>query len=158
VFAATLLVDASWCPNTGVAGYGYWIASDRGKLGGGAALQGILSSSNLAEMQAICNVIHIAKSKGLILPQEEVLVQTDCIAAILGLRNARPLNADEEQTRAKFAELTEDHLVVFRHVKAHTGRWEARFSANRKCDKRAKDAMRIARKEFHLEAHARQSC
>jgi ribonuclease HI len=154
MYAATLLVDASWCPETGAAGYGYWIASDRGKLGGGDSLQKKVSSSNVAEMQAIVNAIAIAIKRGFVHQGETALVQTDCQAAILGLQGRRELNCEEAEAQRIFREITRGSHFVLRHVKGHTGRKEARFSANRHCDIRAREAMRKARSKIHLQDKA----
>jgi ribonuclease HI len=153
MYAATLLVDASWCPKTGAAGYGYWIASDRGKLGGGAPMNGKLSSSNIAEMQAICNALFIVKKIGYILPGERVLIQSDSQAAILAFKKERIINLDDEKFAIKvFNKLSKDVEINFRHVKGHTGRGEARFLANKHCDKHAKRSMVLARQELQRKA------
>ena len=53
-----VLADASHCPQTKAGGYGFWIASARGKRGGGGQLKGKVDTSTLAEMMAIANAIH----------------------------------------------------------------------------------------------------
>jgi len=149
VYAATLLVDASWCPETGAAGYGYWIASDRGKLGGGHPLKGKLESSNIAEMQAVCNALFVIKGIKFLLPGERVLIQTDSQATIQAFTKKRDISTPSEKFACKvFRKLAKDVEINFRHVKAHTGRGEARFLANKHCDKHAKIAMNMARKEL----------
>lgn len=145
-WAATLMVDASWDPELKVGGYGYWIASSRGKLGGGQPLKGVLESSNLAEMQAICNVLYIARSHGFVIPGDEVLIQTDCRAAIQGLSGFRETVGRELEAKNTFNKLSTSLFVDLRHVKGHTGRTEAKYLSNHHCDARAYRAMREARK------------
>lgn len=146
MFAATLLSDASWCPETGIAGFGYWIATSRGKLGGGGSFE--TSGSNLAEMKAVCNTLMIARQAELVLNKDAILIQTDSIAAIGGLEATRKLNPDEEKVQGIFLALTRGIYYNFRHVKAHTGRYESRYYANRKCDNRARREMENARYKF----------
>lgn len=145
-FAATLVVDASWCPSSGAGGYGYWIASDRGKHGGGHPFREKVESSNLAEMQAVVDAIYLARKFELVLPGDEVLVQTDSKAAIQGLNGFRTVRGNELKTQKEYRKICISIAVELRHVKGHTRRTEARFVANNHCDRRAKLAMHVARK------------
>lgn len=140
------MVDASWDPETKAGGYGYWIASNRGKVGGGAPLDGKLDSSNLAEMQAVCNVLFIARNGGFVLPGDEVLIQTDCRAAMRGLEGSRELTVKETEVRKTYLKLNQSLYVELRHVRGHSLRMENRFCANRHCDASAYGAMQHARK------------
>lgn len=146
----TIISDASYCPKYRVAGYGYWIASTRGKQGGGGQIIEEVEDTNAAEMMALCNAIWHGTADQLILPQDELLLQTDSLAAIDRLKNTRVVTMTDQQKRVlRYFEKTVSRFqfsVSFRHVKGHTGFTEARFAANRACDKRAKDAMREARK------------
>lgn len=145
-FAATLMVDASWCPEYRVGGYGYWIASPKGKWGNQETLRGIVETSTLAEMQAVVNVLYIARKSEYVLPGDSVLIQTDCKAAIMGLEGGRKLSKAEAQCRNEFKKLMQSIYVELRHVKGHTMRAGARFEANRRCDAGARDALNEARK------------
>lgn len=145
----TVLSDASYCPKHKVAGYGFWIACGRGKLGGGGQIIEEVEDTNAAEMMAICNSIWHGVDRKLIEAGDRVLVQTDSLAAIDRLKGQRVVTLTPQQERiiayyqkaVRRLELT----VVLRHVKGHTGLPEARYVANRMCDKRAKDQMRAAR-------------
>jgi ribonuclease HI len=150
MYAATVLVDASWCPDTGAAGYGYWIASDRGKIGGGHPMKGKLSSSNIAEMQAVCSALFIVQQIGYLLPTERVLIQTDSEAAIQAFMKKREVSIDCEKHAVKvYQNLSRGIEVNFRHIKGHTSRGEPRYLSNKHCDRQAKRAMAQARKELH---------
>lgn len=101
-----------------------------------------------AEMQAVVNALYIAHRLQLVQAADEVLIQTDCMAAIDAFEGKRRnLPAQEWEAVRVLRRLRSDHSlrVVFRHVKGHTGKKEARFVANHLCDKRAKEAMRRAR-------------
>lgn len=146
----TVLSDASFCPNYHVAGYGYWIASSRGKLGGGGAVIEEVLDTNAAEMMAVCNAIWHAIGAGLICEGDNLLIQTDSTAAIDRFKGTRVVTITEQQSRViKYFEKIVSRLkltVRFRHVKAHTAINDSRSLANRSFDKRAKAAMREARK------------
>lgn len=150
----TIICDASHCPQFHVAGYGYWIASDRGRKGGGGQILSDVFDNNTAEMMAICNTIWHGINTGLIQEGDQVLIQTDCLAAIdrLGekLSSTRP---QDLQALRYFREVTfgKSLQISWRHVKGHTNLQDARYAANRACDKRAKVAMRAARKKKVLE-------
>ncbi len=146
----TILTDASYCPKYKVAGYGYWIACQRGKLGGSGKIVEDVEDTNAAEMMAICNSIWHGVSSGVIHKGDRILVQTDSLAAIDRLKAIRVVTITQQQERIVAYYQKAIHRleleVTLRHVKAHTGQQEARFVANRMCDKRAKDAMREARR------------
>lgn len=146
----TVLSDASYCPKYKVAGYGYWIACGRGKLGGGGQILEDVEDTNAAEMMAICNAVWHGVTDKLIQEGDNLLIQTDSLAAIDRLRGQRVVTVTEQQSRViAYYEKAIRRLelsVHLRHVKGHTLHQEARYVANRMCDKRAKEQMRAARK------------
>lgn len=142
---ATILADASFCPRTRAAGWGYWIASDRGKRGGGGELRRMRvgETSKHAEMMALVNALKVARAAGLVLDGDEILFQTDCIEAITCFRAKRPKRITDVMDQ-----LTATLDVTYKHVKGHTSRvthTAARFGANRACDERARHYMLQAR-------------
>lgn len=149
----TIIADASFCPETQAAGYGFWIACERGKKGGGGEMKDLLSSNIAAEMQAAVNALHIAIRCELVKAADEVLIQTDCMAAIDAFEGKRRNLAPHEKVAVDVMHrLRIQHCLslVFRHVKGHSGRKEARYVTNHMCDKRAKEAMRLARARIQL--------
>lgn len=153
----TILSDASYCPKYKVAGYGFWIACTRGKLGGSGQILEDVEDTNAAEMMAICNAIWHGVTDRLIERGDRLLIQTDSLAAIDRLRGQRVVTVTEQQSRVvAYYEKTVRRLelgVQLRHVKAHTLHQEPRFVANRMCDKRAKEEMRAARKAKIAQSH-----
>lgn len=147
----TILSDASYCPENKVAGYGFWIASQRGKLGGGGVIVDDVEDTNAAEMMAICNAIWHGYSNRLIEKGDELLIQTDSLAAIDRLDSRRVVTmTNQQEAIVQYFQKTVRRMelnVTLRHVKAHTGRQEARYTANRMCDIRARKNMRAARKQ-----------
>ena len=146
----TILSDASYCPKYKVAGYGFWIACSRGKLGGGGQILEDVEDTNAAEMMAICNAVWHGVTDQLIERGDKLLIQTDSLAAIDRLRGQRVVTVTDQQKRiVAYYEKAVRRLelnVQLRHVKGHTIHQEARFVANRMCDKRAKEQTRAARK------------
>ena len=83
-----------------------------------------------AEMQAVVNALYIAHRLQLVQAADEVLIQTDCMAAIDAFEGKRRnLPAQEWEAVKVLRRLRSDHSlrVVFRHVKGHTGKKEARL-------------------------------
>ena len=153
----TILSDASYCPKYKVAGYGFWIACSRGKLGGGGQILEDVEDTNAAEMMAICNAVWHGVTDQLIERGDKLLIQTDSLAAIDRLRGQRVVTVTDQQKRiVAYYEKAVCRLelnVQLRHVKGHTIHQEARFVANRMCDKRAKEEMRAARKTKMAQPH-----
>jgi ribonuclease HI len=147
----TVIADASHCPDTKAAGYGFWAVSERGRHGGGGSMQGPMDTSSAAEMAALANGLFHALFKGIAQQGDHVLLQTDCQAAIDAFESRRTvLTPDERRAKKELFGLKVKHgvTVSFRHVKGHTSRTEARYVTNNLCDKRAKDGMRLARKRI----------
>lgn len=148
----TVLCDASFCPRYHVAGYGYWIASNRGKNGGSGQIARVVQDNNVAEAMAICNVIWHGIQKELIRNQDEILIQSDCLRGMDLLRISRLTKTPEElEVYEYFVRLKKDFQLEckFKHVKAHTpAEGKARLVANHMCDRQARQAMRRARQTF----------
>lgn len=148
----TILADASHCPETKAGGYGYWIASARGKKGGSGALTGAIASSTLAEMMAIGNAIYHGVKSGLVQGHDILLVQTDCESAIFAFTKKRK-GSEHEKKVVEYVQKLMCLLsltIEYKHVKGHTNSSEARFAANNACDRAARKAMRRARDKIRL--------
>ena len=143
----TIIADASHCPETKAGGYGFWIASTRGKRGGCGPLKGLVETSTLAEMMAVANAIHQSLIHGLVEPNDSLLIQTDCESAILAFDLKRKLSEAERKVVLYLQSLESKFalVILFKHVKGHTGKPDARFAANRLCDKSARKEMRRVR-------------
>lgn len=149
----TILADASHCPDTKAGGYGFWIASARGKKGGSGVLNGAIASSTLAEMMAIANAIHQGIKFGLVQGHDKLLVQSDCESAIFAFTKKRKGSEEEKKVVEYVLKLVRllSLVIEYKHVKGHTNSSEARFAANNACDRAARKAMRRARDKIRLE-------
>lgn len=151
----TIITDASYCPNTKVAGYGFWIASNRGKFGGGGQMITTeIVNATAAEMMAVANALHHAAMQEAVQQGDHILFQTDCMGAVDAFNRTRILiNEQERLVWRYFTRILQQYALTanFRHVKGHTRRPEARFVTNNCCDKRAKEHMRAARATFYQE-------
>lgn len=151
----TIIADASWCPDTGAGGYGFWIASQRGKLAGEGAFKEPSKGSAIAEMMAVVNALHSAIKEQLVQKGDKILIQTDCMTAIDIFNRKIPVPVGKDKwkivgTFDKFIHLRE-LSYEFRHVKGHTNGGNARLNCNIACDKRAKRAMRKMRTKLKLD-------
>lgn len=148
----TILADASHCPETKRGGYGYWIASARGKKGGSGPFKDTVENSTIAEIMAIVNAIHSGITHELIEKKDELLIQSDCESAIFALLRKRTINSKERHIVDYMTKLIRkfELEVTYLHVRAHTGDGRSRFVAHTACDKLARKEMRKARKA-HLQ-------
>lgn len=128
---ATVITDASYCPETGAAGWAAWLAFDDGRrMKCFAAFKTYIKNSTVAEIRAACNGLHIAFGKG----ATNILLQTDNLRTVeLALSGGLPIKIPEGVT------------IHARHVKGHTTRTEPRFFVNRWCDRMAKKCMKKKR-------------
>lgn len=152
----TIIADASWCPTTHAGGYGFWIASERGKYGGGGPCgkNELPNSSTSAEMMALCNALYIALKRGYVLEGDAVLLQTDCQNGINIFCKRQSCPTQQERKAVEYLKgLVKSFklTVEFRHVKGHTSNPNARSVTNRLCDERAKKHMREIRKRIEAE-------
>ena len=176
----TVFVDASWCQGSRYGGWGAWAKRDgwgRGELFGGA-FKTMFASSTLAELGAIANALVHAGRAGWLDDIELVMIQSDCMAALVAIRDgiagtvdnahSEGLNlggstsiSDEEQGKmalfviASVVEKVGVRLEV-RHVKGHSNDGSTRSSVNRACDKLAKGHMRARRAVGNPETRARR--
>ena len=149
----TIIADASHCPHTKVAGYGYWIISNRGRLGGGNRFKQLLPDCGTAEALAIVNSIYLAFSHDIAAKDDTLVIQSDSQFAINLLKGIyTPRNKAEIHALAVFNAYvsTNNCTTDFRHVKGHdTDNSSARSVTNKICDESAKLYMRTARKLFN---------
>ena len=154
----TIIADASYCPDTGKAGYGFWIACQRGKHGGDGIIQSYVENNIAAEMIALLNALHVARKKGLILHSDSVLMQTDCQPAIDAFQGQRQsITEQEKELVSWYNAFREEHNLHIRlkHVKGHTDRDDARYVVNNICDRKARRNMRKAR-DMHKDHKIRE--
>lgn len=155
----TIIADASYCPETNKAGYGFWIASQRGKHGGDGILESDIENNIVAEMMALLNALHVAVRCGLVQQKDSVLLQTDCQPAIDAFKGRRVnITAQETELISWYNEfiLANKLHMRLKHVKGHTKNEDARFVVNNICDRKARRNMRRARDKYRM-ARIRES-
>lgn len=146
----TIMTDASVDSNLQIAGFGYWIASDRGKLGGGGGLKSPVKDSYAGELKAVVNSLHLAIEKNLVQQRDTVLIQLDNLGVVTLLKDrTTPAREDIAEALKHFIGLVDrlELVVHVKHVKGHSdSKQGARFASNNHCDIRAKEAMYRKRK------------
>lgn len=150
---ATIIADASFCPDTRAAGFSYWIASSNGKKRGSGAFKGRVHDSMAAETMALVNALHDAMTSGLVLKGDSILFQSDCVAALQCLETGTSAKKEIVLIISKFQHLVNKgaFVIKFKHVKGHTQNEGARFVVNRICDKFAKKHMQDARNSIRAQ-------
>lgn len=135
---ATVITDASFCPETCAAGWAAWVSPDKGlRVKRYGAFKKQPADSNEAELWAAINGVCIAAKAG----ATNILLQTDCMAVV------HTLNKDQLEIRKALTLLDINSVrVKVYHVKGHTTWNGARYWVNRWCDARAGEVMRAQRK------------
>ncbi len=150
----TIISDASYCPRTHAAGYGFWAVSERGRHGGSGSFKAKLPGSLFAETCAIVNALFIATRLGIAAAGDRVLVQTDCqvaIRALEGKMKRRTINAKRNvllrDAVERFNVFVREHALTieFRYVQGHSRVQDQRSKAQRHADARARAGMEKAR-------------
>ena len=166
----TIIADASFCPASRAAGWAAWIKADGrdSALISGTFTKIAPASSGEAEFFAVANALFKAVKDGFIGPRDKVMIQSDCVAVLeamlwgldcqesqhpngCGLR--RPRNRPGLAAGAGETALTTiggiaaplDLELFVRHVRGHTA-GGGRQWVNRACDRAARQAMVVARR------------
>ena len=149
MITATVICDASLCPMTGAAAFAFWMRVD-GRADAIKLARPInehLTNSADAEMIAAAAGVLIAARLGV----ERLLVQSDCVEVVSGIRGTARLPAKkwhQRMKRAKEAFAGPYPALSAKHVKGHTKQSQhsdARFHVNRWCDHEARKIMRQLR-------------
>lgn len=131
---ATVISDASFCPDTRAAGWAAWVSmTGNHKIKRSATFKQLPKHSTEAEYWAALNGIWLAFQAG----ASDILIQTDCLSVVNRINNG-----DKELNRFHRCR------VRARHVRGHTNRKEPRFFVNRWCDEHARKHMLRQRKQL----------
>lgn len=173
--AVSIFADASFCQQTGSAGWGGWMVGGglRAQTAGGPLRERCLTSHE-AEALALANALHVAKARGYLRHGMLVMLQSDCAPVLSHLRRRLPSTVDAPMASivdgiscpqakkppspaiarameaiAAMAEALDLRFVV-RHVRGHQGgdasTGQGRNFVNRGCDRLAKAGMAVARR------------
>ena len=142
---ATVITDASFCPDTKVGAWAGWIKMDRpprpGPIKGSGLLRSCVDSTE-AEVMAAANGCFVAAANG----ATHLLLQSDCMAVIHlvdGRARADRLLAVWNCLLARPP--LQGVYITARHVKGHGKVHNARTWVNDWCDRTAYGIMREAR-------------
>lgn len=136
----TVFCDASFCPETGAAGWAGWVkyGADGDTLRCSGRLEHCPNSTE-AEKLAIVETVKKAQLVHVDFHKKVVIIQSDCLSAIGVLENNRVIE------RMLLSEQPE--VIKLKHVKGHQGHKCRRSSVNTWCDREARRKMREARNE-----------
>lgn len=136
---ATIICDASWCPNTKSGGWAVWITTsigydaNRKRIKRSGVFHEKPRGAEEAERWACYNGLWLAAQEGV----KRALIQTDCLNVV------QRRGPDWDQVTKFLGEME----IRWKHVKGHTDNPESRFYVNRWCDREAKRRMRIQRRK-----------
>lgn len=135
---ATVISDASWCPETRAAGYACWVVCNGDRVKDSGPIPFAPVSSNDAEIYALRRGVELARRQ---FKADALLLQSDCVGALhrFGLYGGQKKSRYTPISRTAMKEhfLGEEFKVMCKHVKGHTSNPDARSYVNRWCDKEA---------------------
>ena len=146
---ATVIVDASFCPQLKVGGWAAWVRFDDKVL---LKEHGVIRSTEeltatKAEAMAAVNGVWLAARRGAV----SILLQSDCMA-VVDMIQGFPSPKIEHIWQELFAALPDHELTISgRHVKGHTFGTDARSWVNNWCHDQAYSAMKTARNKKRKE-------
>lgn len=146
----TVMADASYCSRSRSAGYGFWIACERGKKAGSGFYTFDVVSACEAEMLAVADAIYNGIKSFLIHKGDSILVQLDSIPAISAFTGERIPKQEKENQAIEYLWLIKNQFnleISFKHVKGHSNLEDARSKSNAHCDSAAKAALKQARQK-----------
>lgn len=145
----TIITDASWCPDTGAAGWGAWIVCTRGRIITGNAFKQKMRSSSAAELGAVVNAIHTALKSNLIQENDSVLIQSDSLHVVdlISKKRKIPNRPFEIEAMGFLERWVEKYKLTLRtkHVKGHTSGKTKRTWVNNYVDIMSRKHMRKKR-------------
>lgn len=143
----TINTDASYCPNTGVGAYAFYIVCDLFKIKKSGVFKENPSGALDAEMKCIANAVSILNAQKEIPPINWIIINSDCIGCFpkIGLKSQDKVGVYCAKELSKLRKRTGVKMHQFKHVKAHSNKSDARSFVNEWCDAEAKRLMRIKR-------------
>ncbi len=140
----TINTDASYNFHNQKGGYAFYIVCNNGKILKSGKIKNPDKSLD-CEMKAIANALYMFKGSDLNKGVTKIIINTDCKPAILHIKEKskfdigryihRKIKAIKKQN-GNFGMVKD--FCEFRHVKAHTGKNDARSWVNDWCDREAK--------------------
>lgn len=153
---ATVGTDASFCHETRLGTFAYWITTDRGRILNSGVFKDCPTTSTEAEMMCIANALHhLIKLH----PDTDLIyINTDCNTIPASMQRATELSTNPTRSTAyllrKMIEGYNENgvAVVWRHIKGHQynkkmGGTSAQY-VNDWCDKEARRLLREAIKQL----------
>lgn len=141
----TVYVDASWCPDTGVGGWGAWIRRDGTVRLVGGAFKQRMKDNIAAEFAAAANGIAAAAALGVAKRSDILVVVSDCQQVEQGLRDGSGKGWGAIAHTARKLAQDNGYQLRVNWVRGHSGRSNPRSYVNDLVDKEAKRHMRAAR-------------
>ena len=152
----TIFTDASFCQDTRVCAFGYYIVNSQGRREGARGLNVRPHYPHEAEALAIANALYQAIKYKMVYVNGKVLVRTDSTRAIeVFKKQVTDLTWHEERALNYFLKVCKSNNLQydFVHIKAHSGVDTPEKYAHDKCDRFALKKMRILRHRYLKEKY-----
>jgi ribonuclease HI len=147
----TINTDASFSPEKKVGGYAFYIVCDLFKIQKGGMFKCSPKTSIEAEMMCMANALHTLLNQPELPSTKLIVINSDCLHSFekIKLKSQSEVGKKVAQILRQLRLKTSikgniKPLYEFRHVKAHSGKNDARSFVNEWCDKEAKKWMRYS--------------
>lgn len=140
----TVNTDASYSHQRQSAGYAFWIKCDLFKIQKGGTFKSLPKNPLEAEMMCIANALHTLSTYDRLPKCKLIVVNSDCLNCFKLIYRKSPSKAGRKvyEIVRELKKKASVPKVEFRHVKAHSGKGDARSYVNEWCDTEAKKWMR----------------
>lgn len=144
----TINTDASYYNEHKIGGYAFWIVCDLFKITNGGKFKREIYGPSEAETYCIGNAIARLLAQKELPEVEFLIINTDSKTSIRDIRQQRSeAGKTVNKLWRELLQRLKPKVHQFRHIKAHSGKNDARSYVNEWCDREAKRWARIAIKE-----------
>lgn len=141
----TINTDASYHNELKVGGYAFSIVCNLFRIKKGGRFKANPKNSEEAEIMCIGNAIATLLTQKELPQSNWLVINTDCKNAIRRIQTGSdPLGLQVKKIHGRLVTKLNSRNNQFRHVKAHSGKNDARSRVNEWCDAEAKKWMRLS--------------
>jgi len=147
----TINTDGSYFPETGEAGFAFWISSSKGKFRRYGKLK---DAKNALESELMCliNALHFCRTHPDLKECKKIIINADCLGLKHMLENPHGLKRKKQKRLRQLRGKLQEYIGTFRGCKCeYEFRWcpahkkvvDARTYVNRQLDKAAKKGAKL---------------
>lgn len=147
----TINTDGSYFPETGQAGFAFWISSDKGRFCRYGKLKDAKNALE-AELQSLANALHFCRTHPDLKECKKIIINCDCLNLKSIIEKPNALRKNKQKRLRQLRGKLQEYIGKFRGCKceyefrwcpAHKKVTDARTYVNRQLDKAAKKGAKL---------------